>query len=76
MIKQPNRLIAGLIATLLILATSSLSINGKPAGDFDGYAETPQLSGPVALGTFDRKDGKFVLRVEVSGLACLRCGGE
>jgi hypothetical protein len=47
--------------------TLQFAINGKAAGTFDGYAATPRLSSPVALGTFEPKDGKLVLRVEVSG---------
>jgi hypothetical protein len=44
-----------------------LTINGQAAGSFDGYAEPPQLSGPIELGVFEPKDGKLVLRVEVTG---------
>ncbi len=45
-----------------------LSVNGKPVEKpFDGYAPEPALSGPVELGVFEPKDGRFVLRVEVAG---------
>ena len=44
------------------------SVNGQPVeATFDGYAPKPVLGGPVALGTFAPKDGKFMLRVEVIG---------
>jgi hypothetical protein len=44
------------------------SVNGQTvAKTFDGYAPKPVLSGPVELGTFEPKQGKFVLRVEVTG---------
>ena len=44
-----------------------LTVNGQPAGNFDGFAETPRLSRPIELGVFEPKDGRMVLRVEVSG---------
>ena len=45
-----------------------LSINGQPAGnDFDGYNTEAIASGPIELGTFEPKDGKLLLRVEVTG---------
>jgi hypothetical protein len=44
------------------------SINGRAVEkEFDGYAAQPALSGRIELGTFDPKDGRFVLRVEVVG---------
>jgi len=44
------------------------AVNGKRAEkDFDGYNAQPVLSGPIALGVFEPKDGQFVLRVEVVG---------
>jgi hypothetical protein len=43
-------------------------VNGQPvAKEFDGYAPEPVLTGPIELGVFEPKDGKFVLRVEVVG---------
>jgi hypothetical protein len=44
------------------------TVNGQRAGkDYDSYSPTVILSGPIDLGTFEPKDGKFVLRVEVVG---------
>jgi D-arabinan exo alpha-(1,3)/(1,5)-arabinofuranosidase (non-reducing end) len=44
------------------------SVNGQRAGkDFDSYSPSVILSGPIALGTFEPKDGRFLLRVEVVG---------
>jgi hypothetical protein len=44
------------------------SVNGQRAGkDFDSYSPKVVLSGPIDLGTFEPKDGKFILRVEVVG---------
>ena len=44
------------------------SVNGQPVEKtFDGYAPKPILSGPLELGTFQPKEGKFVLRIEVMG---------
>jgi len=46
----------------------SFMVNGKPAkGNVDCYAKNPELSGPVELGVFEPKDGKIILRVEVTG---------
>ncbi len=44
------------------------SVNGQRAGkDFDSYSPSVILSGPIPLGTFEPKDGRFLLRVEVVG---------
>jgi hypothetical protein len=44
------------------------TINGQPAGkDYDAYAPEAVASGPIELGTFQPKDGKLLLRVEVVG---------
>jgi len=44
------------------------TVNGKSAkSEFDGYAEKPELSGPIELGVFEPKDGKIMLRAEVTG---------
>lgn len=44
------------------------SVNGQAVDKvFDGQAPRPMLSGPVELGTFEPKEGKFVLRIEVTG---------
>jgi hypothetical protein len=44
------------------------TVNGKPADvPFDGYAEKPAPSGPINLGVYEPKDGKFMLRAEVVG---------
>ena len=44
------------------------SVNGKIAeANFDGYAERPAPSGPIALGVHEPKDEKFILRAEVIG---------
>jgi hypothetical protein len=44
------------------------TLNGKPVEKpFDGYAPEPVLSGPVELGVVEPKDGRIVLRVEVTG---------
>lgn len=60
---------------LTLHATSSydygmlrLSVNGRPADrDIDAYAPKPVIAGPVTLGVFEPKDGKIVVRVEVTG---------
>ena len=44
------------------------SVNGQPAGkDYDAFNKQTIATGPIALGSFKPKDGKFVLRVEVVG---------
>ncbi len=43
------------------------SVNGQAAKDYDAYNATSVLSGPIELGTFAPKDGRFILRVEVVG---------
>jgi len=48
--------------------TLSFSVNGESAGaGFDGYAAQPAPAGPIDLGVHEPRDGKFILRVEVSG---------
>jgi hypothetical protein len=47
--------------------TLRFTINGKAAGSFDGYAETAQLGGPIDLGVFEPKEGRLVLRAQVTG---------
>ena len=43
-------------------------INGQPAGPpYDAYHSVAIASGPIELGTFEPKDGKLLLRVEVVG---------
>jgi hypothetical protein len=43
-------------------------VNGNAAAAiFDGYADKAAPSGPINLGDFEPKDGKFVVRVEVTG---------
>jgi hypothetical protein len=45
-----------------------LAVNGKPLEKpFDGYAPEPVLTGPVDLGVVEPKDGRIVLRAEVTG---------
>ena len=44
------------------------SVNGKAVeAAFDGYAAKPVPTGPINLGTHEPKDGKFILRAEVTG---------
>lgn len=44
------------------------AVNGQPsATTFDGYAEQVQPAGPVRLGVFKPKDGRFLLRAEITG---------
>ncbi len=44
------------------------TINGQPTGqDYDAYDHAPVASGPIDLGTAEPKDGKFTLRVTVTG---------
>jgi hypothetical protein len=44
------------------------SVNGqRTEKDFDAYSQNVVLSGPIDLGTFEPKEGQFVLRVEVVG---------
>jgi hypothetical protein len=53
------------------------SINGKAAkATFDGYAKKPVPAGPINLGVFEPKDGKFILRVEVLGANPASSGGK
>jgi hypothetical protein len=48
--------------------TLRFSINGQAAGkDYDAWSKTAKASGPIELGTFEPKDGRMVLRVEVVG---------
>ena len=48
--------------------TLVFAVNGKSSGaEFDGHAEHPIPSGPIDLGVHEPKDGKFVIRAEVSG---------
>ncbi|RYG68884.1 hypothetical protein EON80_10805 [bacterium] len=44
------------------------TVNGQAStATFDGYSEQVQPGEAVKIGVFTPKDGKFVLRVEVSG---------
>ena len=44
------------------------TVNGKAADvNFDGFASQPIPSGPINLGAYQPKDGKFILRSEVVG---------
>jgi len=44
------------------------SVNGRAVPkEFDAYSDASVLSGPIDLGVFEPKDGRFVLRVEVAG---------
>jgi hypothetical protein len=44
------------------------SVNGRQAGaDYDAYSPKVILTGPIELGTFEPKNGQFILRVEVVG---------
>jgi hypothetical protein len=44
------------------------SVNGQAVEkDYDAYDAESVLSGPIVLGTFQPKDGRFLLRVEVVG---------
>jgi hypothetical protein len=44
------------------------AVNGQPAGsDYDAYRPEAAASGPIELGSFEPKDGKFLLRAEVVG---------
>lgn len=46
----------------------AFTVNGKPAGtEFDGYAEKPAPSGPIDLGIHQPKDGKILIRIELTG---------
>lgn len=48
--------------------TLRFRVNGQAvAAGLDGYAETVQPAAPLALGVFAPKDGRFVLRVELTG---------
>ena len=48
--------------------TLRFAVNGKATDVvFDGYAERPAPTGPINLGLHEPKDGKYLLRVEVSG---------
>jgi hypothetical protein len=61
--------------TIILHATKSadygtlrFTVNGKAVDmNFDGFASQPIPSGPVNLGVHQPKDGKFILRAEVSG---------
>lgn len=45
-----------------------MTANGKQiGGDFDGYAVKPEIFKPVELGIVEPKDGKIILRIEVTG---------
>ena len=45
-----------------------LSVNGQPvAKPLDGYSEKSVVTGPIDLGVFEPRDGRFVLRAEVIG---------
>lgn len=44
-----------------------MSVNGKTAREFDGYAEKVLPTGPLDLGVFEPRDGAFVLRAEIIG---------
>jgi len=49
-------------------ATLSFTVNGQPAATgYDGYAASVSHSGEILLGTFTPVDGKFRIRVEVTG---------
>ena len=49
-------------------ATLRFSVNGKVVETaFDGYATKPVPTGPINLGVHEPKDGKFILRAEVTG---------
>jgi len=44
------------------------SVNGEITGkDFDAFAPQAVLSGPIDLGVFEPRDGRYLLRVEVVG---------
>lgn len=44
------------------------TVNGKAVDkEFDGYSGAASLAAPVELGTFEPRDGKIVLRAEVTG---------
>lgn len=46
----------------------SFQVNGKPSmATFDGYAEQVQPAPPIRLGVFTPENGRFVLKVEVTG---------
>lgn len=48
--------------------TLRFTVNGsKVDPDWDAYAPQPVLTGPMGLGTFAPKDGKIIMRVEVTG---------
>ncbi len=64
---KPRKLSAGLTRAA-DYATLSFTVNGKPAtAPFDGFAKSVSHSGDVVLGTFTPVDGKFQIRVEVTG---------
>jgi hypothetical protein len=49
--------------------TLSFSVNGQPCpAPFDCYAPKVKLSEAVNLGVFSPKEGKFILRAEVTGV--------
>jgi hypothetical protein len=46
----------------------SFAVNGKVApARFDGYSAQSRMAPPIDLGTFEPRDGRFVLRVEAAG---------
>jgi hypothetical protein len=46
----------------------TFTVNNKPAGtEFDGYSANPAPSGPVDLGVHEARDGRFSIRIELSG---------
>jgi len=48
--------------------TLRFTVNGEPvAATFDGFAEEVEPGPPLTLGRFRPRDGRFVVRVEVSG---------
>jgi len=62
-----RKLVAGLTRAV-DYATLAFTVNGNAADvAFDGYAKSVSHSGDVVLGTFAPVDGKFQIRVEVSG---------
>ncbi|WP_035602225.1 glycoside hydrolase family 172 protein [Haloferula sp. BvORR071] len=64
---RPKKLIVG-ATRAADYATLSFTVNDKPAAvRFDGYAKSVSHSGDIELGTFTPVDGKFEIRVEVTG---------
>ncbi len=66
-----QRITAGRARRLTLHATKAadygivrVSVNGKPAREFDGYAESVLPTGPIDLGVWEPEAGAFLIRFE------------